>query len=291
MSQIVELLQTSNPEYQMLYNQIQEFWRINILDIFDLMPDKRKVFANSLKEKFNTDFSSEQKHIISTDLSRMAKELLGCKIVVWGIPLEISMIEIYADGIFDEAGDLIKGLYGTQMNKLSGNLTRERDSIEIIRDLPKDDYKFLNKLLKGPRIYFFSGRLDIVILDKYLPFSFLIRQLRNEEGNLVDILGSEDNIHESIAGLKTIKIETISDFGSSWAICNSLNEKEIGKLLQLSRTGGILMQSSNNEIYLLDKTTTVQDSDCKLRIESSKHTGLGGDFTSYPWNLRLKSCI
>ena len=288
MNQITGTLSTGGSECQALYKQIQEFWRINISQLFKFEANRRTEFAKTLKEKFNSDFSKVQKEIIAADLFRMAKALLGCNLVVLGKPLEISMVEIYADGIFDEAGDLIKGIYGSKMSTVSEKLAKEHNPIDIIKTLPVKDLKFLNKILPGPRIYLYSGRLDIIILGEYLPFSFLIRQLINEKGNPIDLLGLEENVSESIKTFKTVNIDTIRDFGSSWVICDFLNEDQEKTILRLSRQGGILGKISNPEIYLLDKSSNYNDPKCTLRIESNRHTGLCGDFKKYSWNLQSK---
>ncbi len=149
------LEESYSEEDQELFKEIKEYWS-NFWQINKKLPFKERDQKRKQNEDiFNRQFSQDKKNRVVEILEDIANNLIGSTIEFrinneWK-SYKIAMVEIYADGIWDEAGDFIKQIYRSQ-NTLAET-----------------------KLYSGPRLYFFNGRLDIKAFGEFMPFSFLIR--------------------------------------------------------------------------------------------------------------------
>lgn len=211
MSRIIHLLTNGSESCTNSYNRVQDYWTRNIIDLLQQEMDERREALNSFLSGYSVLLKNQIPKIIK-DLELLAMELLGCRLKFGKEFLTINMVEIYADGIGDESGDLIK-----ELNRLTLDESIS-DSNDIIRDLSSRgdfNYGFLNKLLPGPRLYDYYGRLDINILNKYLPFSLLIRQFKNDEGEFVYIKGETENILDAYKKRSSLNERIFSKFRSA----------------------------------------------------------------------------
>jgi hypothetical protein len=199
-------------------------------------------FLDIKEEKlfFDTEFNSIIPDVVMA-LEEHAARLLGAKLnTPYGL-FVVEMVEIYADGIWDETGDFIKNLF------LCKKSLAEK------------------KLLQGPRLYMYGGRVDIKLFEEFLPFSFLIRNLRKPDGTLL-------NTKKSI-GAAYPKDGYINIFGDK----NFFGSHDQTKLM-LDGTGTI-----NMEISLTAHVPHTQK-----RICNGKPNGVGGRYKEREWNFSIR---
>lgn len=286
MSLIEKGLESGSDELKEIYKKISNFWMTpsiwyNLSD-HDKNPELKQLL---LIKKFSEKLNKSEIDLVIKDLECKAKKILGCKINVFGNESIITMIEIYADGIIDCAGDLIKGITHYNLDFLQ-EMTHSNDNLLLkrIEELPLNKFGFLNKLLKGPRLYYYNGRLDINIFENYLPFSFLIRQLSNDKGELVNLNGEE-----LYKDRNSISRKQYFKFGSAWDICAGLDKNNKKQLYRLSgRTYAISSFAEDPfSLALIDSDNTYKFRDPTKRIENRKYTGLCGCYKDRDWNFAI----
>ena len=132
---------------------IRSYWMKTHKYLISLSLEERKKERSRLHNEFLSRFKN-QIPAIKDLLEETARSLLGSTLVSPNKKrYKVSMLEIYADGIWDEGGDYIK---------------------EIFRN---EETNAISKMMQGPMLYYFGGRIDIKVFANFLPFSFLIRKL------------------------------------------------------------------------------------------------------------------
>ena len=286
MSRIIALLKTGSLECQDSYNDIEKYWEIETPTLLQCKFEERQDRLKSLESNFVKAYSQQIEWIVE-DLEYIAQQFLGCKLRIWNRTLTISMVEIYADGIWDTAGDFLKGMSNYVMKDISSNIPDNADAIiEKIQKIKPNKYGFLNKLLPGPRVYFYNGRMDIKILGQFLPFSFLIRQFQNEKGEFVDIKGVSHNIIDALNKRVTMDESVFSKFGSAVIPLEYLSNDQKDELRKASRTKSVLTDNQEDEVSLQDRSKEFQARDYRQRrVESNRATGLNGRYIENEWNF------
>ena len=297
MSDLFKLLINGSPENQASYERLRKYWRLNTPKLLKMGNKNNEKDGKRLLETerrghyqmYYMDFIATYYHdieIICADIEHVAKRLLGCWLRVQNsVPLKITMLEVYADGIWDESGDFLKGLFQYECNSIR---KKNIDFPLISSEIEKGNSKFLCKLLEGPRLYFYGGRLDIKIFGKFLPFSFLIRQFRNDKNELVDFNGRHDKI---ISQLQKRKFDeaTLKDFGSAGIHFETLEPEEITQLNKLAISSSAYIRSSYGPVIITDREKDIPEDKIKYRyrIEGNRETGLNGLYKYRPWNISL----
>lgn len=293
MSDLFTLLTNGSDECQVMYSRTKQYWQTKIPELMNLESNKttpRQDKYLSTYKDFIYDFPNEIQKI-SEDLENIAERLLGCSLQINNMgPVTITMLEIYADGIWDESGDLIKGIFQND-GKPFENSKPESLPHDIQFHNKKGNYLFMSKLLEGPRIYFYNGRLDIKILGEFLPFSLLIRQFRNSKGELVTINGNPKPFIIPVNSNKN-KPNRYEEYGSA----NLLFTKEdVKKLKEIAQTDQAIIYPSNgnvkHHVTISDrKESFPEDNNIvkRPRIESGRVTGLHGLYKYQSWNLTLR---
>ena len=138
--------------------EIQDYWTITHEHLMKSSLEDRCNQYLGLYTSFISKFNNRIPGVVKL-LEDIAKSLIGAKLITPNNQIfTIAMIEIYADGIWDESGDYIKEIF--QFSKTTA----------------------IKKMRQGPMLYYHFGRLDIKVFGPNLPFSFLIRNLITPDG-------------------------------------------------------------------------------------------------------------
>lgn len=139
--------------------EIKNYWETAHRELISLPLEKRTNEYFSRYSGFIVRFQDQIPKVIKL-LEDTATSLVGAILTTpTKEQFTITMLEIYADGIWDESGDYIKEIF------------RNKSTIAE------------RKMKRGPMLYYYGGRLDIKVFEEHLPFSFLIRNLRRSDGS------------------------------------------------------------------------------------------------------------
>ena len=192
---INELIQ--NMQNNVISTRLMEYWENFHLEMMTKTYEERQLLYLDKYINFTSNFNDIIPEVID-NLELVAREILGCRLVVNNRIFTISMVEIYADGIWDETGDYIK---------------------EIFRN---NNTRAINKMImNSPSIYYYGGRIDIKLFSTFLPFSLLIRNLIENNQYINNYrFGSA---YPSIDYNQLFEINNISDLNKNNLIINENN--------------------------------------------------------------------
>lgn len=236
-------------------DNIRCYWIKTHKYLISLSLEERKKERSRIHNEFLTRFQN-QIPAIKELLEETARSLLGSSLVAPNNKkYKISMLEIYADGIWDEAGDYIKEIFLYQKTRA------------------------IEKMMAGPMLYYHGGRIDIKVFSNYLPFSFLIRKLHGNESEQYfhkdegsayprEKLDSSLKPYENLFGLEP-------GYFKRRPSCN--------ELIKYSSPDYPMMLNPKNKIWLAGPFESIPESDIKYQ----SRIGLINDEIGHRWRLSI----
>jgi len=284
MNDLIKFLANGSDENRDSYNRLKKYWMLTTSQLIEMPLKQRQSQYLTLYRNFLADYYSDIV-VVKQDLELMAKKLLGSSLRFGNSPeCIISMVEIYADGIWDTSGDFIKELFRTNMSEFQGVRCNHLNPVELLPSDPSK-LKFMNKLLEGPRIYYYGGRMDIKVLGKYLPFSILLRQFRDHNHELMESdVTKIGNDKEK---------EKLNKFGKANYMFDKLfniKDSDYTKIMEKTAREETLNSPPNHVGFSLRRINDpFYESEPRrnLRVQSGSYTGLSGPYKYHEWNFSI----